>query len=133
MAGQLPDVTTTANLHSYVGYVATKGGWGQYGGTSFASPMVAGGLSVLNQALVAHGDARIGWANPVLYAFFRATYGTAAPIFHDVTTGDNCYVPATCTGPPILYPATPGYDLATGMGSPDFGRIFTDLSTPFVG
>ena len=31
----------------------------------------------------------LGNANPVLYALEASTKGTAAPAFHDVTTGDN--------------------------------------------
>lgn len=53
----------------------------------------------------AHGNG-LGFAGPALYA----QSGSAG--FHDIILGD--------TGP---YPATPGYDLATGLGTFDVSAM----------
>ncbi|HLH46993.1 MAG TPA: S53 family peptidase [Acidimicrobiales bacterium] len=71
------------------------------GGTSLSSPLV---LGVWARIEADHGEA-VPFASPLLYG----ALGTAA--FHDVTLGD--------TGP---YPALPGYDLATGVGTFDVAK-----------
>jgi subtilase family serine protease len=92
------------------------------GGTSFAAPVFAGVLTLLEQAVNADG---VGNFNPTLYAQAAnaATYATA---FHDITTGNNkvpCTIGSTgcglATGGQIGYSAGVGYDLATGLGSID--------------
>lgn len=72
------------------------------GGTSLSSPLALGVWARVESAR----SNTMGYANPVFYA----QNGTSA--FHDVTLGD--------TGP---YPATPGYDLATGLGTFDVGAL----------
>jgi hypothetical protein len=56
----------------------------------------------------AHNGEKVPFASPVLYVL----NGSAA--YHDITLGD--------TGP---YPATPGYDLATGIGTFDVAKAET--------
>ncbi|GAC1362379.1 MAG: S53 family serine peptidase [Ktedonobacteraceae bacterium] len=90
------------------------------GGTSAAAPLWAASTALINEYLQSQGKSRIGFANPTLYKL--ANEKQANPPFHDVTAGDNLY-----------YPATAGYDLATGLGSPDVYNIARDLagsSTP---
>ncbi len=91
------------------------------GGTSFAAPVFAGMLAVLNQKLGYNTGQ--GLINTELYklASNAATYAAA---FHDITTGDNtCLGPATqCTGP-IGYTTNVGYDLVTGLGSIDLNAL----------
>ena len=94
------------------------------GGTSFAAPMFAGMLSVISQALNANG---LGLINPTIYglASNSTTYGQA---FHDITSGTNgctaapTSVPCTTTNA-ASYPATVGYDEATGLGSIDLNNL----------
>jgi hypothetical protein len=52
------------------------------GGTSAACPVFAGAIALLNDALIAAGNATMGFLNPWIY-------GTAGPagVFFDVTTG----------------------------------------------
>ena len=71
------------------------------GGTSLSSPLA---LGVWDRIESDHSES-VPFASPLLYA----ENGTSA--FHDITLGD--------TGP---YPAAPGYDLATGIGSFDVGK-----------
>ena len=56
----------------------------------------------------------IGFANPLLYRAAAANY-TAN--FTDITSGNNDYTPDGYTGG--LYPAGTGYDMATGLGTPN--------------
>lgn len=93
----VPDVANDADPNSGANvYVAgTPTG---VGGTSLASPLTLGVWARLETA----GGNHLGYAAPRFYAHL----GSAA--FHDITLGD--------TGP---YPATPGYDLATGIGTFD--------------
>jgi hypothetical protein len=53
-----------------------------------------------------------------LYELGRKQYAeSGAAVFHDVTQGDNS------SGGVIGYGAGPGYDLATGLGTPDVGQL----------
>jgi len=89
-------------------------GWITIGGTSAAAPLWAGSMALINQYLRADGKARVGFANPTLYRLFNVQQ--AFPAFHDITGGTN-----------LLYSATTGYDLASGLGSPDIYNIARDL------
>jgi hypothetical protein len=104
----LPDVALTAASHD--GYVILSGGsWQVTGGTSCACPAFAGIM-----ALVVQKAGRQGNANTTLYPLGRAQYQGSGPVvFHDITAGDTS-VPGTRG-----YACTPGYDLATGLGSVD--------------
>jgi subtilase family serine protease len=91
-----------------------SGGWTGFGGTSLASP-IWGAFFALTNASLACASKRIGFANPALYAIAgSAAYPTA---FSDITQGNNDL--GYQNG---LYPATVGYDLATGLGSPIAGN-----------
>lgn len=103
-------------LRSSSGYFAVAGG------TSFATPIMAGMLAVLNQA---KGISAQGSINATLYglASNSATYASA---FHDVTTGSNACTAGVnyCSGTATtLYQAGSGYDEATGLGSIDFANL----------
>jgi hypothetical protein len=92
------------------------------GGTSFAVPIFAGMLAIINQKLNSTGQ---GVINSVLYtlASDSTTYASA---FHDITTGSNeCTAGSRyCTSAgESEYPATTGYDEASGLGSVDFYNL----------
>jgi subtilase family serine protease len=121
---EVPDVTADGDpATGYAIYctVTNAGcpstGWLTVGGTSGAAPLWAGSMALINQYLQGQGKSRIGFANPVLYSLARTQQ--SAPAFHDVTTGNNLY-----------YPATANYDLASGLGSPDINNIAQDLASP---
>lgn len=101
-----PDVSANANFTFYVCADQTTCTANEYGGTSFATPMWAGYIALVNQQLVADGYSTIGFINPDLYAFgVSSSYGTD---FHDITSGKSG-----------SYSAVVGYDLVTGWGSPN--------------
>ena len=91
-----------------------SGGWTGFAGTSLASP-IWGALFALTNASPACASKRIGFANPALYAVAGSAAYPAA--FSDITQGNNDL--GYQNG---LYPATVGYDLATGLGSPIAGN-----------
>ncbi len=110
---EVPDVAASADPeHGDIVYVG--GTWIPLGGTSAAAPLWAALTADTNQGCAAAA----GFLNTKLYP---AGAGGSPP-FHDVTTGDN-----NLFGGP-QYPATAGYDLATGWGSPnapDLLGVFT--------
>ena len=100
-----PDVSANANFTFYVCADQTTCTANEYGGTSFAAPMWAGYVALVNQQLKTNGYSTIGYINPYLYAFgTSSSYGTD---FHDITSGKSG-----------SYSAVTGYDLVTGWGSP---------------
>ena len=99
-----PDVSANANFSFYVCADQTTCTENLYGGTSFAAPMWAGFLALVNQQAVTNGNPVLGFVNPALYtAYSSSGYDSD---FHDILTGGNSLG------------ATVGYDLATGIGSP---------------
>src|SRR6202021_1456428 len=82
-----PDVSANANFTFYVCAAQTTCTANEYGGTSFAAPMWAGYIALVNQQLVADGFPRIGFIDPDLYAFgVSSSYHTD---FHDITSGTS--------------------------------------------
>lgn len=108
-----PDVSANANFTFYVCGDQKACTANYYGGTSFAAPMWAGYLALVNQQAVANGKSVVGFINPTLYSIGAGSNYNAD--FHDVTSGSNGYS------------ATTGYDLATGWGSPNGASLITAL------
>ena len=119
-ARQVPDVSADADPET--GYtIYYKGAWTAIGGTSAAAPLWAAVAALTDASPFCHdyssGDA--GVQAPGLYAVAAgaASYISATgEALTDVVTGTNDYTPDGYTGG--LYPATTGYDMATGLGTP---------------
>jgi pseudomonalisin len=104
----VPDVALTAAGHD--GYlIYQEGGLYVVGGTSAASPSFAGVMALVVQ----HTAAREGNANTAFYSLASRQRAGGAPVFHDITSGNNS-VPGQAG-----FNATVGYDQATGLGSID--------------
>ena len=101
-----PDVAANANFTFYVCADQTTCTANEYGGTSFAAPMWAGYIALVNQQLAANGQATLGFINPTIYA--QNVTSSYATNFHDITSGTSG-----------SYSAVTGYDLVTGWGSPN--------------
>ena len=86
--------------------VALEGGkrFASVGGTSAASPVVAGIIAQVNDRRLSAGKPTLGWLNPALYACGEG-------VFNDVTTGK------TSGGIVGGFPAAKGWDAATGFGT----------------
>jgi pseudomonalisin len=96
----VPDVSLDADPES--GYDVVVGGTVEgIGGTSASAPSWQGIWARVNGA-----HAGLGFAGPVLYST------EAAAAFNDITIGANG-----------AYTAGPGYDLATGLGTPDIAKL----------
>ena len=106
-----PDVALLASPQS-PGYVTVFEGQTQIiGGTSAGAPSWAGIVALLNQTAGTDG---LGPLNARLYQLGRQQYAGSGPaVFHDVTAGDTTFNGVAGTN------ATVGFDLATGLGTPD--------------
>lgn len=107
------------------GFRSAAGNLDVVGGTSVSTPAFAAILALLEQKI----QTRVGNANPTIYGLANSSFYTS--VFHDITVGNNnspCAAgsldcPASGT---VGYPATPGYDLATGWGSVDAFNLVSD-------
>lgn len=105
IARGFPDVSASGD------YVVTvfNGSTISVGGTSASAPIVAGIITLLNEARLAKGKGPVGFLNPTFYKNPGA--------FNDITIGSN---PGCGTGG---FNATPGWDPVTGLGTPNFEKL----------
>jgi hypothetical protein len=93
-------------------------GWATVGGTSSSAPLWAAMLALVNSsaACTAHSSTAhgVGFVSPLLYDVASQPAEYAAS-FSDITNGNND-VYGLDNG--LVFPATTGYDLASGLGSP---------------
>ena len=114
-----PDVSANANFTFYTCADQTTCLANEYGGTSFAAPMWAAYIALVNQQLVANGQPTIGFINPTIYAQnVTSAYSNG---FNDISVGTSG-----------SYAATKGYDLVTGWGSPTPGLINSLIAAPVL-
>jgi kumamolisin len=120
-ARQVPDVAASADpLTGYRIYDSTGGGcsgedcWVAVGGTSASTPLWASIITLADQRATSNGKPTLGFINPALYQM--GSDATLKSAFRDVTVGGNLY-----------YPATSGWDFATGWGSPDADKLVAGL------
>jgi subtilase family serine protease len=111
-----PDVSANANFTFYVCADQTTCTANDYGGTSFATPMWAGFIALVNQQLANNGEPTIGFINPTIYS--QSVTSAYASEFHDITSGTSG-----------SFSAVTGYDLVTGWGSPN-GTGLIDALAP---
>ncbi len=106
---QLPDVSAAAsNLLVYY-----QNGWTAFDGTSAATPIWAAGFVLLNEGVIQ--TKQIFFYGPDTFYGVANSRGNLQPYF-DVITGNNVY-----------YSATPGWDDASGWGTPNLGAFFQVL------
>jgi kumamolisin len=124
-ARNMPDVSLNADENT--GYaIYYQGGWTGYGGTSCAAPLWAAFNALVNQKRAVDNsaplNAPLGFACPAIYAA-ALSHPTD---FHDIADGStNGYKK-------ILnfagYPATTGFDDATGWGTFVGAKLLADLA-----
>jgi subtilase family serine protease len=144
----IPDVAYNAGVVGgvvvHLGFHGVPAGFYVFGGTSAGAPQWAGIVADLNQAL--HRE--LGFINNRLYrlggfgVLEREEHERSerhdregdhdhdrAKLFHDITVGDNSFCGfAAPDGDDVCVPgfrATPGWDLATGWGTPNFGVLMS--------
>jgi uncharacterized repeat protein (TIGR01451 family) len=113
----VPDVALTGD-HCWVIYGGGLADW--FGGTSCAAPLWAGFTALVNQQAANLNQSTVGFLNPALYAI--ATGPNYTNCFHDITTGNNEW-----SGSPNLFSAVTGYDLCTGLGTPNGTNLINAL------
>jgi subtilase family serine protease len=104
----LPDVVAQSGDITGDGYDIGPGGVGA--GTSLAAPLWQGMWARIQSSDV--NPSGYGFAAPTLNALGEGA--TASSDFNDITIGDNGY------------PALPGWDYASGFGSPNVANLITD-------
>ena len=115
-----PDVAYNAGVEGgvlvFLGFLDTAFGPGNngfyiFGGTSASAPQWAGLTALMNQK----AGNPMGFLNKSLYKLGKS--GALGTVMHDITTGTN-----SIDGVPG-FAATPGWDLATGWGTPNVGLL----------
>jgi subtilase family serine protease len=125
----------------------TTGCWTFYGGTSAATPQTAASFALVNAARAASGQAPLGFIDPLLYSGAgTADYNDVVPLHQGTAPAQFAGSDVGVTGPvnksvgdlvdnqlwdvPVAgYPTTAGYDATSGWGTPDVGRLVTNLSS----
>ncbi len=110
-----PDVSFNANpatgvaVYDSVPYDGASG-WYQVGGTSAATPAWAALIAIADQGLVAGGKGTLSNTQAL-----TNLYSLPSSDFHEITTGFNGYY------------ATTGYNLVTGLGSPNANLVIAGI------
>ena len=101
----LPDVSIDGDPASGVAvvdsYDSPGNPWMKIGGTSLGAPLWAGIVAIANQGRTLSGKGTLDGSQTL-----NAVYAAPATFFHDIVAGNNGYA------------AMPGFDLATGRGTP---------------
>jgi subtilase family serine protease len=109
------ETTATAALGGNCAFPQTPAGWFGIGGTSLSSPLWSG-IIADRDSYLGH---RSGNINPLVYLLFNLAPNR---YFHDITGKGSSQQAATNNG---LFPTTPGYDEATGVGTPNMAALIT--------
>lgn len=116
----LPDVALNGDAVNS-GIIVVWGGKAfKFGGSSAGAPQWAGIVALADQK----GGQRLGAINKTLYHIGKSDAYSAA--FHDVTNGDSSFscTVAACKGLFVQgFPAKPGWDAATGLGTPNVANL----------
>jgi hypothetical protein len=115
---EVPDVSADAD--EFTGgitvFIDQFGGWNTFGGTSSAAPLWAAMLADVNASATCKGNPAtqngVGFVNPLLYSVASNPTAYAAS-FNDIKMGNN-----DPFGDSKLFQATAGYDMASGLGTP---------------
>ncbi|MCW1959917.1 MAG: S53 family peptidase [Mycobacterium sp.] len=115
----VPDVAAVADPFTGVKFVF-KGQVVTGGGTSQAAPVWAGLAAIMNQSLRSQGLQPLGDFNELLYLVAE---GTAVPGFRELELGFRDIE----LGGNAISRSGPGYDMVTGLGSPDVGQLMKNI------
>jgi len=129
---EVPDISANADLYTpyaeyctgnartpnstCAGFSESPPGWFPIGGTSLSSPLWSGIAADRDS----HQGHRSGNLNPLLYLLYNID---PRDYFHDITGIGPEQAAATTNG---LFPTRPGYDQATGIGTPKMRALITE-------
>ena len=117
----IPDVAYNAALESPI-LLYVNGRWTVTGGTSAGAPQWSGLVALADD--LAGRD--LGSINPALYRL--ATSSRYSSDFRDITSGGISAPPRPGTATGFAFLAGPGWDAATGLGSPHAANLIPDLA-----
>jgi subtilase family serine protease len=116
----VPDVSVHASM--FPGWpVELNNHWELDGGTSASTPLTAAAFAIISASQRAAGEPPLGPVDGMLYALDRSAPST----IYDIVSGSNGYyrkIPG--------YSAKPGYDLASGLGVPEFAQVAGAIPPP---
>ncbi len=119
----IPDIAyngdPATSILIYASFPPVRVGFHRIGGTSEGSPQWAGIIAIANQM----AGRPLGFLNRALYELGNSS--NAAESFNDITVGNNSQ-PGIPPGIPG-YSATPGWDLASGWGTPKASELIEEL------
>jgi subtilase family serine protease len=122
----IPDISMVANSITGVNIVCNKK-WNTVGGTSVSTPLFAGILSIINQqrlnskkkpftTVYLNNNNNINNVQSYFYKYIYESISLRSSCFKDVKIGTDGN-----------YEAKEGYDIATGLGSPNVKKICNEL------
>jgi len=120
----VPDLSIMGN-----NFLTRIGGqWYRVTGTSASAPVFAGMVTLINGQRVSQGNGTFGWLNPTIYNAAAKSNTKYFSLFNDIVEGSNdnyLYVDRWNGGsikkcPGLGWVAAPGWDAATGLGTPKF-------------
>jgi subtilase family serine protease len=115
----VPDVAGDADPSTGLAFYSSDGGWNLTGGTSASAPLWAAFMAIANQM----AGYPLGFINSALYKL--AASNVYAQDFHDITIGNNSVDRDGVQVPG--YPAVPGWDPVTGLGTPVLDKLLPNL------
>ncbi|CAE8595273.1 unnamed protein product [Polarella glacialis] len=121
-----PDLSAMGS--NYLVYMQVSGGFSPVGGTSAATPAVAGIAAYLNDYSYQKSGKPLGFLNPLLYQMYAELPGA----FTDVTSGDNKCTESGCFASCQGYYAAKGWDPVTGLGTPVASQMLAYLEKHFA-
>lgn len=116
----VPDLSAHASMFPGCP-VVLAGHWELDGGTSASTPLTATAFAIISSNQRAAGEPPLGPVNGLVYALERSAPST----IYDIVSGSNGYyrkIPG--------YTAKPGYDLASGLGVPQFAQLADAIPPP---
>jgi len=111
------DAAASGGGYNYWSAVPSEAGWLDSVGTSFGSPIWSTIAALADQFAAERGLGPIGFINPALYEIGESPL-LSALAFHDITAGNN-----TVAGSTVGFAAGPGWDDATGWGTPNVANL----------
>jgi len=128
----VPDVAGNASINSGFSGIYVAGAPDIGNGTSASTPLWAGLVALLNSNL----GYNVGFINPLIYEWGTSIFNAINPLWPDPAYPQLANCPANNGNNGIPgYPAGPGWDACTGLGSPN-GTVllqkFQELGQAFI-
>lgn len=129
----VPDISLIANPSTSV-YTVYDGSWYSVGGTSVSTPIMAGIISIANQQRFNQNKLPLTSVFPNVNNIQNYLYNTIlnSPTkykndFNDVIIGSD--IGSTSMGGLTTYSSSIGFDITTGLGSPNATNLCIDLAS----